>query len=73
MQLYELRDVISLLRAEVKRAGGQAPWAKEHGISRVSVNKTLNGQRSPSPKIIKALKLRIVFLAEAKAQHPAPR
>ena len=67
MQVYEVDDVISLLRSEVKQAGGQAPWAKKNRISRVSVNKTLSGRRLPSPQIIRALKLRMVFVREVKS------
>jgi hypothetical protein len=28
MRVFELEDVIHLLRAEVKRAGGQVAWSK---------------------------------------------
>ncbi len=67
MEVYELEDVISMLRTQVKQAGGQVAWAKKNRISRVSVNKTLSGRRSPSQQIIRALKLRIVFVPEVKS------
>ena len=44
MRVFELEDVISLLRSQVKQADGQAPWAKKNGVSRISVNKTLRAR-----------------------------
>ena len=35
MQIFELKDVILLLRSKVKGAGGPAAWAKKNGINRV--------------------------------------
>ena len=66
MQVLEPKDVIRLLRSEVDRAGGQAAWAKEACVHRMIVNRVLKGQKSPSRKIIKALKLRTVFVREGK-------
>ena len=60
----EIEDVIRLLRSEVNRAGGQAAWASKTGTNRIVVNKVLNGRALPTKKIIKALKLRIVFVSE---------
>jgi hypothetical protein len=34
MRVFELEDVIDLLRAEVVRAGGQVAWSKKTGINR---------------------------------------
>jgi DNA-binding phage protein len=62
VRVFELDDVVGLLRLEVKRAGGQAAWAKETGTNRIVVNKILNGQMSPTKKIIGALNLRVVFV-----------
>jgi DNA-binding phage protein len=66
MRFLELKDVIRLLRSEVKRAGGQAAWAKKTGIDRVTINRALNDKQPPTKKIIKALKLRTVFVSEQK-------
>jgi DNA-binding phage protein len=63
-RVFELKDVISLLRSEVKRAGGQAEWARQTGISRTMLNKVLNGHKLPAMTIIAALKLRIVFVSD---------
>jgi DNA-binding phage protein len=64
MRFFELEDVVRLLRLEVKRAGGQAAWASKTGLNRIVVNKVLNGKTSPTKRIIKALKLRIVFVSD---------
>jgi DNA-binding phage protein len=64
MLILDVEDVVRLLRSEVKRAGGQAAWASKSGLNRIVVNKVLNGKTSPTKKIIKALKLRIVFVSE---------
>jgi hypothetical protein len=66
MKVLEPQDVIALLRAEVERAGGQAAWASKASVSRIIVNKILNGHGLPTKKIIKALKLRPVFVREAQ-------
>lgn len=66
MKVLEAQDVIALLRSEVSRAGGQVAWAKNAGISRIVVNKILNGHGMPTKKIIRALKLRTVYVSEAE-------
>lgn len=66
MKVLEPQDVIALLRAEVNRAGGQAAWAGKAGVSRIIVNKILNGHGLPTKNIIKALKLRTVFVHEQR-------
>ena len=69
MKIMEAKDVIALLRSEVSRAGGQVAWAKKAGVSRIVVNKILNGHELPTKKIIKALKLRTVFVSESELQR----
>jgi DNA-binding phage protein len=64
MRILDVEDVVRLLRSEVKRAGGQAVWASKTGLNRIVVNRVLNGKTSPTKKIIKALKLRMVFVSE---------
>jgi len=66
MRVLELEDIICLLRAEVKRAGGQRAWAQKTGISRVQVNKVLNGHREPNKAIVKALNLRFVVVSDSE-------
>ena len=69
MRFLELNDVIRLLRLEVERAGGQKAWAKKTGTSRTVINKALNARQLPSKKIIRALKLRAVFVPKPKSRH----
>jgi DNA-binding phage protein len=67
MRFLELKDVIRLLRSVVERAGGQAAWAKKTGIQRTTINKALNDQGLLTKKIIRALKLRMVFVSKPKS------
>ena len=70
MRHLEVEDVIYLLRSEVKRVGGQSPWGRKNGINRTTLNKILRGLRPPTPSVIKALKLRIVFVSEPPKSQP---
>jgi DNA-binding phage protein len=67
MSFLELKDVICLLRSEVERAGSQMAWAKKTGINRATINMVLNDRKLPTKKIIRALKLRMVFVSEPKS------
>jgi DNA-binding phage protein len=68
MRILELEDVVSLLRAEVQRAGGVSAWSKKTRVSRTIVSKALNNLKPPTKSIIKALKLRAVFVVSK--DHP---
>jgi hypothetical protein len=48
---------VKLLRAAVAEAGGQAAWARAHGITQAAVSLTLSGHRQPGPQILAALGL----------------
>jgi hypothetical protein len=61
MKMFELEDVVSLLRAEVRRVGGQAAFAKKAGIQRVDVNRALTGARLPSRSVVDALGLAPIY------------
>lgn len=58
----EVKDVVSLLRAKVQEAGGVSAWSKKTGIHRTIVSKVLHNSKPLTKSIIKALKLRIVFV-----------
>jgi DNA-binding phage protein len=64
MRILERNDIVRLLRIEVEKAGGQTAWAKKHNIDRTIISKVLNGGRAPTKKIISALGLRIVSVAD---------
>ena len=63
-RLLNLQDVIRLLRSEVERAGSQRAFARKAGVNVSVVSKTLRGMILPSEKILRALRLRIVYLSE---------
>lgn len=57
MRILDDKDVVRLLRSEVKRAGGQSSWARAERIDRTMLNRVLCGHKPPTKKIIRALKL----------------
>jgi hypothetical protein len=59
-QVLDDDDVLKLLHSRVKSAGGQIAFSRQ-GVDRTHLNMVLNGRRPPSPSIIDALKLRIVY------------
>jgi hypothetical protein len=63
-RLLNLQDVIRLLRSEVERAGSQRAFARKAGVNVSVVSKTLRGMILPSEKILRALRLRIVYLSK---------
>ena len=64
-------DLVHLLRAAVKRAGGQAAFARRYKVDRSRVNRVLSRQLRASEAIAKALGLRRAYIAsEAKRKMP---
>jgi transcriptional regulator with XRE-family HTH domain len=63
-RLLKLQDVLRLLRSEVERAGSQRAFARKAGVNVSVVSKTLRGMVLPSKKILRALRLRILYLSE---------
>ena len=57
-------DVLDLLRASVKREGGQTAFAKHHGINRTHLNMVLRGKRPMGHAVADALGLRTVYIAK---------
>jgi transcriptional regulator with XRE-family HTH domain len=53
-----------LLRSEIERAGSQRAFARKAGVNHGVVSRTLSGQPLPSEKILRALKLRVVYLSK---------
>ena len=62
--VFDKDDIVRLLRAAVEREGSQTAFAKRHGVDRVLVNMILNGKRSVTGSIAKALGLRKAYVAE---------
>jgi len=63
-QILDLEDVIRLLRSEIERAGSQRMFARKAGVNVSVVSRTLRGQVLPSRNILRALKLRTVYLSK---------
>ena len=63
-RVLDLQDVLRLLRSEIKRAGSQRRFAREASVNVSVVSKTLRGKVLPSQKVLRALKLRTVYLSE---------
>ena len=53
---------VKMLRAEIEMAGGQATFSRQHRVSRVTLNKIMQGKRTLTKKLIKSLKLRVVYV-----------
>ena len=64
MRALDQKDVIRLLRSEVKREGSQKAWAKKYGVAPSAISMVLSGDKPPNDKIISALKLRRVVAFE---------
>ena len=62
--ILDLEDVIRLLRSEMERAVSQRMFARKAGVNVSVVSKTLRGLILPSKKILRALKLRTVYLSK---------
>jgi DNA-binding phage protein len=63
-QILDLDEVITLLREEIKRAGSQRAFARKADLNHAVVSRTLSGKLLPSEKILRALKLRVVYLSK---------
>jgi ribosome-binding protein aMBF1 (putative translation factor) len=63
-QILDLEDVIRLLRSEVERAGSQRALARKAGVNISVVSRTLRRQLLPNEKLLRALKLRVVYLSK---------
>jgi transcriptional regulator with XRE-family HTH domain len=62
-KILDLEEVMRLLRSEIE-AGSQRAFARKAGVNHSVVSRTLSGQSLPSEKILRALKLRVVYLSK---------
>jgi DNA-binding phage protein len=65
----EHKEVMELLRSEIARAGGQGRWAKMMGMDRTQLSKMLHGPQLLSKRVIKALKLHVVFAPDDRKEE----
>jgi hypothetical protein len=63
-RILEQEEVVQLLWIRIEEAGGQTAWGKKHKIERTTISRVLNGARPLTKKIISALGLRMVFVAD---------
>jgi L-lactate utilization protein LutB len=56
MKTMNTDEVLELFREHVAAVGGQAEWARQHGITRQYVNQVVAGQK-PGPPMLRALGL----------------
>ena len=60
--LLDEAQVLALLSEQVRLAGGQNAYAREHGVPQVTVCRTLSRQRLPQPAITTAMGLKRVYM-----------
>jgi DNA-binding phage protein len=58
MRILELRDVNTLLRTEIQKAGSVTAWAKNASIDRTYISAALHHRRPVSTHLLRALGLR---------------
>ncbi len=63
MRVFNVQGVVELLRSEVARAGSQSEFARQSGLQRNLINRTLNGERLPTKGLCRALGLKWVLAA----------
>jgi len=51
-------DVLAALNIECRKPGGQSAFARRAGVSEAYISQVVNGQKSPSPSILRALGFR---------------
>jgi hypothetical protein len=57
-------EILVLLRAAIKREGGQVAFAKHHSVNRTYLNMVLSGKRPIGEAVPQALGLRRVYVFE---------
>ena len=72
-RILGLDEVVRILRQEVARAGSQAEWARETGVSRPNLNSTITGKRPPTKDVLNALSLKKVFAYTRQSQRRGKR
>jgi len=58
------KDVLLLLKAAIEQEGSISAFAKRHGQQRTSLNNMLNGKRTVSASLAKALGLQKVYVPQ---------
>ena len=59
--IFDVDDVVMLLRAAVEREGSQTAFAKRYGVERTRINAILSGKRPVTESVANALGLRKTY------------
>ena len=70
---FDDNDVLKLLRAKVKSAGGQVAFAKQTGVDRAYLNRVLNSRVDLGSTIPGTLNLRIAYTLVERLGRTNPR
>jgi DNA-binding phage protein len=58
MRVFEPKDIITLFRAEVRKAGSISAWARKTSNNRTAVSEALQNKKPISKKMLRAVGLR---------------
>jgi DNA-binding phage protein len=66
-----LAAVYLRLNSAVDGAGGEAAFARKHGLTRQEVHEAMKGNRHPSPSMLAAVGVRkvVAYVDAAEARH----
>ena len=71
MKRKTLNELLALIAARVKAAGGQEAFAILAGVSQGYINDILKGKRAPGEKVLQAVGYRKVVLYEPESGESA--
>jgi hypothetical protein len=68
LDILGIKDVLELLLRDIERMGGQSEWARQTGVSRMQINRALNGRRMPTSQLCRALELEWVIVRHVEGK-----
>ena len=63
-KILERNDVLSLLRQQAQKAGGQSAWCGKTGVEPATLSRALHQHAPPARTFVAALNFRVVYLTE---------
>jgi DNA-binding transcriptional regulator YdaS (Cro superfamily) len=73
VKILNIEDVLELLRLDIDRVGGQSEWARQTGVSRMQINRALNGRRMPPSHLCQALGLEWFIVRHIAGKDDQPQ
>jgi DNA-binding phage protein len=73
VKILNIEHVLELLRLDIARLGGQSEWARKTGVSRMQINRALNGRRMPPVPLCQALGLEWVIVRHIAGTDDRPQ